>query len=303
MPEHGFPSAEGPDDDAEPARHGEPRLHALARRPHRRQRRAGVDAFDEDAAFKKFNPAFPGLIGRETQLTRRRHAGVHRLHPHRHLSAEPDPPPRTARSPPSSRTGTTSSSAASPTSSSTATAATRSNPAAGFFGSDGFATFEGETQMFKVPHLRNVYQKVGMFGRPQDDAAGPAGARLRRPARRQRRHGLPLPRLRASSALTNASSDASSSSCSPSTRTWHRSSGSRSRSPAPTRRTSANRIDLLIARDDDGGECEVVVKGTIAGEARGGYLTPAGPSSSTAPASRRSPTPTCARWRPRRARS
>jgi hypothetical protein len=39
-PEHlpGLPSAQGPDDHAEPARHGEPRLDALARRPHRRQR-------------------------------------------------------------------------------------------------------------------------------------------------------------------------------------------------------------------------------------------------------------------------
>ena len=27
-------------------------------------------------------------------------------------------------------------------------------------------TFEGETQAFKVPHLRNVYAKVGMFGSP-----------------------------------------------------------------------------------------------------------------------------------------
>ena len=34
----GLPSAEGADDDAEPARHGEPRPDALARRPHRRQR-------------------------------------------------------------------------------------------------------------------------------------------------------------------------------------------------------------------------------------------------------------------------
>jgi YVTN family beta-propeller protein len=40
------------------------------------------------------------------------------------------------------------------------------NPAAGFFGTDGFMTFEGETQMFKIPHLRNEYQKVGMFGLP-----------------------------------------------------------------------------------------------------------------------------------------
>jgi YVTN family beta-propeller protein len=34
----------------------------------------------------------------------------------------------------------------------------------GFFGSDGRFSFESETQSFKVPHLRNIYQKVGMFG-------------------------------------------------------------------------------------------------------------------------------------------
>ncbi len=38
--------------------------------------------------------------------------------------------------------------------------------AQGFFGSGGFATFENETQEFKVAHLRNAYQKVGMFGLP-----------------------------------------------------------------------------------------------------------------------------------------
>ena len=34
----------------------------------------------------------------------------------------------------------------------------------GFFGTDGRFSFEGESQFFKVPHLRNLYQKVGMFG-------------------------------------------------------------------------------------------------------------------------------------------
>jgi DNA-binding beta-propeller fold protein YncE len=37
-------------------------------------------------------------------------------------------------------------------------------PKPGFFGSDGRYSFEAETQFFKVPHLRNLYQKVGMFG-------------------------------------------------------------------------------------------------------------------------------------------
>jgi len=34
----------------------------------------------------------------------------------------------------------------------------------GFFGTDGKYTFAFQPQFFKVPHLRNLYQKVGMFG-------------------------------------------------------------------------------------------------------------------------------------------
>ncbi|WP_438009682.1 beta-propeller fold lactonase family protein [Sorangium sp. So ce321] len=36
--------------------------------------------------------------------------------------------------------------------------------APGFFGSDGGSANANESQLFKVPHLRNQYQKVGMFG-------------------------------------------------------------------------------------------------------------------------------------------
>jgi hypothetical protein len=45
------------------------------------------------------------------------------------------------------------------------------NPANGFFGTDGTASFEGESQIFKIPHLRNMYQKVGMFGRAEASEA------------------------------------------------------------------------------------------------------------------------------------
>ncbi len=38
--------------------------------------------------------------------------------------------------------------------------------APGFFGTDGRDTFDGGTEGFKTPHLRNQYQKVGMFGMP-----------------------------------------------------------------------------------------------------------------------------------------
>jgi DNA-binding beta-propeller fold protein YncE len=44
------------------------------------------------------------------------------------------------------------------------------DPASGHFGGDGQSIFDGETQHMKIPHLRNQYQKVGMFG--MSDPAG-----------------------------------------------------------------------------------------------------------------------------------
>ncbi len=39
----------------------------------------------------------------------------------------------------------------------------------GFFGTDGRLSFENETQIFKVPHLRNAYQKLGMYASSLDE--------------------------------------------------------------------------------------------------------------------------------------
>jgi hypothetical protein len=41
------------------------------------------------------------------------------------------------------------------------------NPANGLFGTSTNASFEGIQQIFKIPHLRNMYDKVGMFGFPR----------------------------------------------------------------------------------------------------------------------------------------
>jgi DNA-binding beta-propeller fold protein YncE len=38
------------------------------------------------------------------------------------------------------------------------------DPSQGHFGTDGEASFEGETQIVKIPQLRNMYEKIGMFG-------------------------------------------------------------------------------------------------------------------------------------------
>ncbi len=42
----------------------------------------------------------------------------------------------------------------------------RLDAAQGFFGTGKEASFENETQIMKIPHLRNLYAKVGMFGMP-----------------------------------------------------------------------------------------------------------------------------------------
>jgi hypothetical protein len=50
------------------------------------------------------------------------------------------------------------------------------NPGAGapgLFGTAGFSSFDFRPQLFKIPHLRNLYQKVGMFGNAADPSVLP----------------------------------------------------------------------------------------------------------------------------------
>jgi len=47
----------------------------------------------------------------------------------------------------------------------------KANPgseAPGLFGSSGLTSFDFNPQLFKAPHLRNVYQKIGMFGNAEN---------------------------------------------------------------------------------------------------------------------------------------
>ena len=43
------------------------------------------------------------------------------------------------------------------------------DPSTGHFGGDGRSSFEGQSQHFKIPHLRTMYQKIGMFGVAEPD--------------------------------------------------------------------------------------------------------------------------------------
>jgi len=129
-------------------------------------------AFNEDLAFKKFNVAFPGLVGRNTELSDREMQAftdfilqiTYPPNPIRKLDNSLTPDQATGKAiyfgqisdtflncngchvldPDGNREFGV------------------SKP--GFFGTDGRYSFENETQFMKVPHLRNMYQKVGMFG-------------------------------------------------------------------------------------------------------------------------------------------
>ena len=122
-------------------------------------------SFDEVAAFKKFSVAFEGLLGRSGPLTDAQ------MQAFADFMLKVTYPPNPIRALDNSLTP--------------AQQAGRNfyfgpvsdavfncngchvlNPSLGFFGTDGQSSFEAETQHFKIPHLRNLYQKVGMFGMP-----------------------------------------------------------------------------------------------------------------------------------------
>lgn len=124
----------------------------------------GGDALDEDAAFKKFNPAFVGLLGRSQVLTNAE------MQAFTDFILEVTYPPNPVRAIDNSLTAAEAAGHDFFFNNDPSDVVRTCNgchvldPAQGFFGSKGFSSFENETQFFKVAHLRNMYQKVGMFG-------------------------------------------------------------------------------------------------------------------------------------------
>src|SRR6185295_1587443 len=158
------------------------------------------------------------------------------------------------------------------------------NAAQGAFGTDGRMSFEGETQEFKIPHLRNIYQKVGMFGMPQSPFIKPGGG----PVTDQG------PQIRGFGFLHDGSIDT--------TARFHNANvfnltateaqnmeqfmlqfdsnlapivGQQVTLGSANGADANPRIDLLLARAASG-ECDVTVKGTLGGEQRGWYRLPDG---------------------------
>ncbi|RYZ39298.1 MAG: hypothetical protein EOO71_20650 [Myxococcaceae bacterium] len=127
--------------------------------------------FDEVAAFKQFNPAFMDLLGRSAQLT------PAEMQKFSDFILQVAYPPNPIRNLDNSLTASQQAGRdffvnttsffqgsceschrvdihANPT----------EGPFKGFFGTDGKSSFDAEPLFPKVPHLRNMYQKVGMFG-------------------------------------------------------------------------------------------------------------------------------------------
>lgn len=146
-------------------------------------------SFDEVAAFKKFNVAFGGLLGRSGPLSDAEMQAftdfilqvTYPPNPIRNLDNSLTPAQQAGREfffaatpggqeiPSDSFHDCNTCHVLNPSGNAEFGVA-----APGFFGSDGRYSFEQETQFVKVPHLRNLYQKVGMFGMDGTfDAASP----------------------------------------------------------------------------------------------------------------------------------
>jgi DNA-binding beta-propeller fold protein YncE len=130
----------------------------------RGDRRKLNEPLDEEGAFKAFNGAFDDLLGRGSQLT------AAEMQQFTDFILEVTYPPNPLRNlddtlSDSEERGRDIFFNRDPMDTfQTCNGCHRLAPEVHAFGTDGFSSFENEVQLFKIPHLRNLYQKVGMFG-------------------------------------------------------------------------------------------------------------------------------------------
>jgi len=142
---------------------------------------AGKAEMLEDAAFKEFNDSFVSLLGRKEALT------AEQLQQYTRFAMQMVLPPNPVRALDGSLDANQAAGKKIYNEVNSITGLGSCNnchtldPAAGKFGTAGLLSFEGPrfTDNFKVPHLRNMYQKVGMFGNSVDTVSSPTGAQVR----------------------------------------------------------------------------------------------------------------------------
>ena len=246
--------------------------------------------YNEDVAFKKFNGAFVGLLGRSEELT------AEQMQAYTDFILQVMYPPNPIRNLDNSLTGAQATSQTIYFNRTTDTLQAcngchvfdRNGNAAsnverpGFFGGDGRSSFENETQHMKIAHLRNVYQKVGMFGMPAIPFLNPGDNA--HTGDQVRGFGFlhdgtldtvfrffqatvfnPSP---GNTGFINNTERRNMESLMFAFDTNHRPIVGQQVSLTPTSGGDADtRLDLLLARAD-AGECDVVVKGNVGGDAR-----------------------------------
>jgi YVTN family beta-propeller protein len=132
---------------------------------HWRGDRIGSNVSDEAGAFGQFNAAFPGLLGRETELT------PAQMQAYTDFILKVTPPPNPIRNLDDSLTSAQQAGRDFYFNTGVDAGLTCNEchallPESGFFGTSGISSFDAETQHFKIAQLRNMYEKVGMFGMP-----------------------------------------------------------------------------------------------------------------------------------------
>jgi mono/diheme cytochrome c family protein len=126
---------------------------------------ADPNALDENQAFLKFNDAFVSLLGRATPLT------AAEMQSFATYALRLQLPPNPIANLDGTLTASQAAGAAffsGPTSDSVmknCVGCHTLDASSGAFGTGGLTAFTADAQHFKTPHLRNLYQKVGMFGR------------------------------------------------------------------------------------------------------------------------------------------
>jgi len=129
----------------------------------------GGDPMDEAGAFNEFNVAFEGLLGRNAPLTNTEMNAFTDFVLQIHYPPNPNRPLDNSKTP-KQQAGFDFFTTVPATAGLICNQCHVLDPVAGFFGGDGRMSFEGGVQNFKTPHLRNMYQKVGMFGIAQTDS-------------------------------------------------------------------------------------------------------------------------------------
>jgi len=128
----------------------------------------GGDPMDEAGAFNEFNVAFAGLVGRNGPIAAADMNSFTNFILQITYPPNPNRPLDNSKTP-MQQAGSDFFFNAPSTGAITCNACHVVDPALGFFGTDGRMSFEAGTQDFKIPHLRNMYQKTGMFGIPKMD--------------------------------------------------------------------------------------------------------------------------------------